>query len=389
MKSCQLLVASCQLMLAATGLALLSCIAPFCAADATTRPALQQLSDESRNLYDQVRHEVVRVETPVPQWMFEMAQRENPLLKWGQVLDAQVRRQLMSQAGSPAPHQVIQAEVTPTNHLTIQPTSGPTTHVVISPANHERDAIAPAPQIVHITARVNTLGLILDDQGHVLIPLYLEKSAAAQGPIILYSPDGICHARFIGSDPKSNLTIVQMEKMMGQPANLDMHRPDIGSLVMILTPNQSTAQLAVWTGANPEFGIISNMDGQIAGISRMGHLLSPDAFQTISRQLINGGVVRRAILGVRINEIGPEDPLRQSLPELGSRPAIMVNEVLHGSPAEQAGIRPGDLIMQLAGQNIEDPLSFAAAIADRTGPTNLQILRDGKMIEMHVTLHPQ
>jgi hypothetical protein len=262
-------------------------------------------------------------------------------------------------------------------------------HLVIGSANHDSDAIAPPPQVTHITARVNTLGLILDDQGHVLIPLYLEKSAAAQGPIILYSPDGICRARFIGSDPKSNLTVVQMEKMMGKPANLDMHRPDIGSLVMILTPNQATAQLAVWTGANPEFGIVSNMDGQIAGIARMGHLLSPDSFQTITRQLISTGVVRRAMLGVKISEVGPEDPMRQSVPALGNRPAIIVSEVLHGSAAEQAGILPGDMILQLAGQNIEDPPSFAAAIADRTGPTDLQILRDGKFIAMHVTLHPQ
>jgi hypothetical protein len=388
MQSCELRVTRCQLMLAACGLAMLNCAASLSSAQ-STRPALQQLSDESQNLYDQVRHEVVRVETPVPQWMFEIAQRENPLLKWGQVLDAQVRRQLMNQPGGPTAHTGIQAEVAPANHVNLEPTTAPSMHLVFGPANRDGNAIAPPLQITHITARVNTLGLILDDQGHVLIPLYLEKSAAAQGPIILYSPDGICHARFIGSDAKSNLTIVQMEKMMGKPADLDMHRPDIGSLVMILTPNQATAQLAVWTGANPEFGIVSNMDGQIAGIARMGHLLSPDSFQTITQQLISTGVVRRAMLGVKISEVGPDDPMRQSLPELGSRPAIVVTEVLHGSPAEQAGILPGDMILQLAGQNIEDPPSFAAAIADRTGPTDLQILRDGKFIVMHATLRPQ
>ena len=181
-----------------------------------------------------------------------------------------------------------------------------------------------------------------------------------------------------------------MDKMMGKPANLDMHRPDIGSLVMILTPNQATAQLAVWTGRQSRFWHrLQHEWPNYAGIARMGHLLSPDSFQTITRQLIPNGVVRRAVLGVRISEIGPEDPLRQTMPELGSRPAIMVREVLQGSPAEKAGILPGDMILQLAGQNIEDPPSFATAIANRSGPTDLQILRDGKIIPMHVTLHPQ
>jgi PDZ domain len=388
MRSSELRVARCQFLLAACGLGLLGSVACF-AAEPTTRPALQQLSDESRNLYDQVCHEVVRVETPVPQWMFEIARRENPLLKWNQVLDAEVRQKLMARSGGASVPPVLEAELAPANQSRNEPTTAPAMHVVIGAAERNTEDIAPPPQIVHITARVNTLGLILDNQGHVLIPIYLEKSAAAQGPITLSGPDGVSEARFIASDPQSNLTIVQMEKMIGRPAHLDMHRPDIGSLVMILTPNQATAQLAVWTGTNQEFGIVSNMNGQIAGIARMGHLLSADSFQLITRELIAGGVVKRAILGVKIGEIRPDDPIRESLPALGSRPAIVVVEVEPDSIAAKAGILRGDLILQLASHDIEDAVSFATAIAERTGSIDLQILRNGKLIDKHVVLHPQ
>jgi hypothetical protein len=352
----------------------------------TTRPALQQLSDESHQLYEQVRHQVVRVETPVPQWMIELAERENPMVKWGQILDSKVRQQLMNQPRQP---RVLQAEVAPGNEP-MTASSMPTTsapHVEIGPgANREAEGMVP---MVRVTAKVNTMGLILDDKGRVLIPIYLDKEAAKSGPITIYSPDGVCQAKFVGSDPKSNLTVVQMVKIVGKPADLDTHRPDAGSLVMIVTPNQSAAQLVVWTGANPEFGVVSNMEGKIEGIERMGHLLSTESFETITRQLIQGGAVKRAILGVRIAEVRPDDPQRQALSELGSRPAIAVTEVLQNSAAAKAGIHRGDLILQLAGEDIDDPLSFATAIADRSGPTDLQILRDGKVIQTQVVLQPR
>jgi S1-C subfamily serine protease len=67
----------------------------------------------------------------------------------------------------------------------------------------------------------------------------------------------------------------------------------------------------------------------------------------------------------------------------------MVMGVLPDSAAEKGGIHAGDLILQLAGEDVEDQLSFAAAIADRTGPTDLQILRDGKLIDVHVVLKPR
>ena len=204
------------------------------------------------------------METPVPQWMFEIARRENPLLKWNQVLDAEVRRKLTAQSGGASAPPVLQAELAPANQSRNEPTSAPATHVVIGGAEHNTETTAPPPQIVHITARVNTLGLILDNQGHVLIPIYLEKAARLGELIMLYSPDGVCSARFIGSDPKSNLTIVQMEKMIGLARrNWTCIGPTSDRWSAVLTPNnQETAQLAVWTGTNQEFGIVSNMDSR-------------------------------------------------------------------------------------------------------------------------------
>lgn len=370
MKNRQLPVAGCQLI-AACGLALLLNRAAPAAAPAT-RPALQQFSDESQILYQQVQQEVVRVETPMPNWMITMIQQDNPMIKWGQLLDAQVRRQLAAEANAPHP---LSAEVAPVNR---ESTNSEDQRRAI-----ERFAAA------HITGKVSTSGLILDDQGHVLIPLDLEKDAASKGPIMIYTPTGTTSAHFVGSDLQSHLTVVQMDKPIGHAAQFADHRPRIGSLVMVLSPNQSAAQIVVWTGNMQNFGILSNMDGQIAGIMRMGEFLSPHSFTSITRQLIDTGTFKRAQLGVFISELNSDDPRRPSTPALGNRPAIFVNRVVAGSAADKARIQKGDLILQLAGHDIDDLFSFTTAIANCSGPTDLQILRNGKLVDTHVVLKPQ
>ncbi|HWB54256.1 MAG TPA: PDZ domain-containing protein [Tepidisphaeraceae bacterium] len=363
---------------------------------ATTRPALEQLSEESHDLYQHVQHEVVRIETPMPDWMLEIAKRDNPLIKWGQLLDAEVRRKLAAQSEGSILQRTLSAEVAPATRETTEPSTMPSMHMEPMATDEPGAGVTFMPRATtmpepttHFSARVNTIGLILDDAGHVLIPLYLEKDAASKGPITIYSPDGVCTAHFVGSDPKSNLTVVQMDKMVGRPAELDQSPPAIGSLVMILTPNLSSAQLVVWTGTNREFGVVAGMDGRVSGICRTGHLLSPRLFTSITNQLIATGSVKRALLGVSISELRPDDPLRRTLPSLGNRPAIMVVRVIPGSAADKGGIQQGDLILQLAGQDVEDPMSFAIAIAGRSGPTDLQVLRDGKLMNVHVVLKPE
>lgn len=365
----------------------------------TTRPALEQLSAETKDLYQQVQRQVVRVETPVPDWMLALAARDNPLTKWGQLLDAAVQQELAREKLKPFSSHRLSAELAPARGGATKPATQAASSEPAAPVaeteSHPGAILtirtpgkrAATTQFTLTSAKVNTLGVILNKEGYVLIPLYLEKQAAGRGSITIYNSDGTsCVGKFIGSDQKTNVTVVQMEKILGVPATLENNRPDVGSLVMILTPNRASAHLTIWTGANQDFGIVAGMDGRIFGIVHSGQLLAPPVFSPIVRQLIATGQVKRATLGVWITEVHPGDPLRQSIPALGNRPAIIVERVEPGSAAEKAGIQPGDLIIRFAGESVEDAPAFAAAIADRTGPTDLEILRDGKPIRMQVTL---
>jgi S1-C subfamily serine protease len=61
-------------------------------------------------------------------------------------------------------------------------------------------------------------------------------------------------------------------------------------------------------------------------------------------------------------------------------------QVIAGSAAEQAGLRQDDLILSLAGESVGDPQSFAAAIANRRGKTEITILRQGQKHVVNVDL---
>jgi S1-C subfamily serine protease len=92
--------------------------------------------------------------------------------------------------------------------------------------------------------------------------------------------------------------------------------------------------------------------------------------------------VRRAYLGVAgaTRPVPPRDADR-----LGRSTAIGVTEVVDGSPAARAGLRPGDLLLEVDGVAVRDAgglqrLMVAGAIGR---PLTLRVLRNGRTDEIH------
>ena len=69
--------------------------------------------------------------------------------------------------------------------------------------------------------------------------------------------------------------------------------------------------------------------------------------------------------------------------------AARVMDVREDAPAARGGLRAGDVILALAGESVEDSPTFAAALANKSGPTELLILRDGKPHKIVVELKVQ
>src|SRR5690606_13334408 len=89
------------------------------------------------------------------------------------------------------------------------------------------------------------------------------------------------------------------------------------------------------------------------------------------------GSVKRGLLGVSIYSVTPD--IAQSL-ALKDASGALVSEVVQGSPADKAGIRPGDVITSLNNQSVKSSTDLQNAIGLlRVGETvDVGIIRDGK-----------
>lgn len=241
-----------------------------------------------------------------------------------------------------------------------------------------------APMVV-----LTGLALILDTDGHILVPEFVEPAPGSTSLKIKVETDaGGVYATFVAADRPTRVSIFKLDDRFGQPAQEAFTTlPPDGALIFVVPSNDPNAHLGFWNAGTAENGWIASVNGQIYGLSRQGRLFSLKHMTQISTQLVENHTVKRAQLGVMITELPPDAPERKEHPELGNRPAILVLDVVPNSPAAQAGLKPGDLILALDGQSVADRFGFAAAIAAIDGGVPFGIYRDGQEKTVQVTLH--
>src|SRR5690606_34116509 len=105
-------------------------------------------------------------------------------------------------------------------------------------------------------------------------------------------------------------------------------------------------------------GPLVNLRGEVLGINTMiighasgiGFAVPSNLARKVSSELLEKGDVSRAWIGVSYQELTPE--LASSFGVDRTRGAL-VNEVVPGGPAHKAGIRAGDIIMNLGGREVK------------------------------------
>ncbi|MGY4765923.1 S1C family serine protease [Kribbella sp. CWNU-51] len=139
-------------------------------------------------------------------------------------------------------------------------------------------------------------------------------------------------------------------------------------------------------------GALADGNGRVVGINTavagIGLGLAVPMNQTTRRiiySLLHDGRVRRAYLGL----VTTPAPLRPALAErFDQRTALRVVEVIANSPAADAGLRPGDLVLAVDGAPLRDAQSlqrllFADAISRRT---EITAIRNNALVD--VIAHP-
>jgi S1-C subfamily serine protease len=123
-------------------------------------------------------------------------------------------------------------------------------------------------------------------------------------------------------------------------------------------------------------GRVVGINTAVAGIGLGLAVPINAATRSIVSSLIHDGRVRRAFLGV----VGGTRPLRPAIASrIGRRRGLEVVQLLDGSPASAAGVRAGDVIVELDGAPIEGVGDLQRLLgAERIGASvKLDFVRDG------------
>jgi serine protease Do len=132
-------------------------------------------------------------------------------------------------------------------------------------------------------------------------------------------------------------------------------------------------------------GPLFNAAGEVIGINTaivaqgqgIGFAVPINLVKALVPQLEAKGTVSRGWLGVAIQDMSPDMAKSLSLDRVRG---ALIAEVVPGSPADKAGIKPGDVVLSVDGKNIEsyNQLSRTIALYPPGAKLKLQVLRDGK-----------
>ena len=143
-------------------------------------------------------------------------------------------------------------------------------------------------------------------------------------------------------------------------------------------------------------GALVNTQGRLIGINSqilspsggnigIGFAIPANMAKNVMSQLIDHGEVRRGMLGVTIQPVTSD--IARSLGLNGVHGAL-VNSVNDGSPAQQAGVRRGDVILEVNGDPVEDGNELRNEVAQLLPGTTvrLKLFREGKEQMVTATL---
>ena len=146
-------------------------------------------------------------------------------------------------------------------------------------------------------------------------------------------------------------------------------------------------------------GPLMNLRGEVIGINTaiasnsggnegIGFSIPINVAMAVSRQLVEKGELQRSYLGVSVERAFKSDPNSQSG---DTRPhGAFVKVIKPNSPAELAGIKYGDVILQLDGTSVDNDEHLVQLVGLTTmdRPVEVVLLRDSKQLRILVDLVP-
>ena len=236
-------------------------------------------------------------------------------------------------------------------------------------------------------------GIILDNEGHIVTNNHvvtLGTNQPANNIIVTINASKTVHATIVGRDPATDLAVIKVDPggLNLQPARFgDVDKVNVGDTVVAIgyafaLPGQPTVTRGVLSAKarsiqeqsttispalqtdasiNPgnSGGPLVDTGGEVIGINtagiansqNIGFAISAQLVQPIAQELIKSGNITRGFLGISAADVTPTLAEAFGLPV--SQGVGVVN-VQSGSPADQAGLQAQDIIVSIAGQDVNN-----------------------------------
>jgi Do/DeqQ family serine protease len=261
-------------------------------------------------------------------------------------------------------------------------------------------------------------GVIIDKRGLVLTNFHVVKGA--DEILIRLSDKREYRGQILGTDPKTDLAVVKFQPdheltvatlgnsdalrvgewaiAIGNPFGLDQTvtvgvisatgRSDVG-----IATYENFIQTDASINPGNSGGPLVNLRGQVIGVNTaivaagqgIGFAIPINMVKRVVDQLVDKGKVVRGWLGVALQPLSPD--LAQSLGLEGTNGAV-VGSTITGSPAAQAGLEQGDVILAFDKTPVEDYRHVQRLVAEaRVGKSvQLQIVRKKQKMDLTVTI---
>jgi serine protease Do len=264
-------------------------------------------------------------------------------------------------------------------------------------------------------ARSMGSGFIINQTGYIVTNNHVVEGATQVQ--VKLSDGRELPAKVIGRDSKTDIALLKIEASGLSVIPLgDSSASQVGEPVMaignpfgleqtVTTGIVSATGRAIGAGPYDDFiqtdasinpgnsgGPLINARGQAIGINTaifsqsggsvgIGFAIPMALAKSVVTQLADSGTVTRGWLGVGIQPVTPD--LAKSFGRAETA-GVLVSSVSEGSPAERAGLKPGDIITEYDGRKVERASDLPRAVAGTPvgREVRLSVIRDGKPVTL-------
>ena len=139
----------------------------------------------------------------------------------------------------------------------------------------------------------------------------------------------------------------------------------------------------IWAATRQVIGVNTLVASNATGL---GFAISSNTVRQVADELIRNGKIVRGFIGIQYTLLSPRQAAQLGLP--AGTAGIIVSQVVPGSPAQQAGLRPNDIITKVNDQLIDvtHPLQTLLVRFRPGDKVKLTLFRDGREQSVDVTL---